>query len=382
MPAAPRLRHAGGFTLVELLAGMMIALIAFLIMMKLFADSETAKRNVSSGSDAQINGAVALFSLGRELRVAGYGLTADAALGCTLAVHNSERTPTDFTLDALQPVTIFPSGSAAQLSSGSVLPAGDSNSDIVVVVYGSANRAREAVAFNDISAATAHSFQAKNAAVLQLGDLAITAQSGKNCALLQVTALPGSNVVTFGTATFTNVYSAKTGTSAYNQATLPVNYASSGYSATLSNVGAELKILAYAIHNGNLTECNLLTTDCTSASTWSLVAANIVGLKALYGWDTGSSADGQVDAYSSGTPSSLSGKSAQCKTARIGAVQIGLVARNALMDKQNVTSSAPTWQGGTFALDHLSNWTRYRYKVFETIVPLKNIVWKGAISGC
>lgn len=393
-------RRMAGFSLVELLAGMMVALIAFVIMMKLFADSENAKRNVSSGSDAQINGAIALFSLGRELRFAGHGLTADAALGCTLAVHNAARSPSDFSIEQLSPVTIFPAGTSAELAAGTVLPAGDSNTDIIVVVYGDANLAREAIQFNDKTAdANYAGYVVKNRVGLQIGDLVIAAESGKNCALLQVTGLPGSNtvcneyvdgkssVVQFNTATFLSPYSTTgscttIGSSSYNQSTPPVSYSSSGYSATLSNLGAEPKIVAYAIRNGNLAYCDLLTTDCTGASNWSTAATHIVGLKARFGWDTTATADGLVDEYSDTTPDSLSAKTDQCRISRISAVQIGLVARNALMDKQDVTSTAPAWRGGSFTLSHISNWKRYRYKVFETVVPLKNMVWKGAISGC
>ena len=43
---------SGGFSLVEILAGMLIALIGILVMTKVFSDSESAKRSVSSGGDA------------------------------------------------------------------------------------------------------------------------------------------------------------------------------------------------------------------------------------------------------------------------------------------------------------------------------------------
>lgn len=389
-----------GFSLMELLIGMLIALIAFVVMMKLFADSENTKRNVSSGADAQMNGGIALFALGRELRFTGYGLTNDAVLGCNLIAHNSNRTPAHFTLDALRPITIFAGGIDAVLSSDITLPAGDSNSDMMVIAYGNADLARESITFNDKTSDTDYSgYLVKNRTGFQIGDLVIAAESGRKCALLQVSALPGSatvcndyvdgksNVIQFGTGSFENPYSASgsctsISSSPYNQATAPVTYATSGYSATLSNLGPAPHLLAYAIRSGNLTYCDILTTDCSDANQWDLLARNIVGLQAMYGWDTSSTADGLADEYSTDIPGGFTAKTNQCRASRISAVHIGLVARNSLMEKTTVTSSEPSWQGGSFTLSHLSDWQNYRYKVFETIIPLRNMVWKGSISGC
>jgi type IV pilus assembly protein PilW len=385
-----------GFSLVELLVAMLISLVVIVIMMKLFADSESAKRNVSSGGDAQSNGAIALYSVTRDLRLAGYGLTADDLLGCKLMTYNSTRTPTSLAIDRLAPVTVFPAGTVATVTSGTILPAGDSNTDIIMSVAGNSSTAGEAVGFNDqTSNATYGGYLVKNRVGFQIGDLAIAAESGKNCALLQVSALPGSStacnvtatgstsVVKLNTDSFLNPYAnCAAQTSAYNQSTAPVTYSASDYAATLSNVGPAPTIMAYAIRDSALTYCNLLTSDCSSVANWSKLAANIVGFKVLYGWDTSTTADGYVDEYSATVPSALSAKSNQCQISRVGAVRVGLVARNGLADKVVVTSAAPVWQGGSFVLSAFSDWQYYRYKVFETTIPLRNMIWKGAISGC
>ena len=400
MPLPQPHRRMTGFSLMELLVGMMIALIAFVFMMKLFADSENTQRNVSSGADAQINGGIALFALGRELRFTGYGLTSDAVLGCNLIAHNSNRTPANFTLDALRPIAIFSRGIAAVLSSDITLPAGDSNSDMIVIAYGNADLARESITFNDKTSDTDYSgYLVKNRTGFQIGDLVIAAESGRQCTLLQVSALPGSttvcndsvdgksNVIRFGTGSFENPYSSSgscttVSSSPYNLATPAVTYSTSGYSATLSNLGPEPHLLAYAIRSGNLTYCDIFASDCSDVSQWGLVASNIVGLQAMYGWDTSSTADGLADEYSANIPSGLTAKSSQCQASRISSIQIGLLARNTLMEKTVVTSNQPSWQGGHFTLSHLNDWQNYRYKVFETIIPLRNMVWKGSISGC
>jgi type IV pilus assembly protein PilW len=38
----------------------------------------------------------------------------------------------------------------------------------------------------------------------------------------------------------------------------------------------------------------------------------------------------------------------------------------------------PAWSGGTFDLSADPNWQCYRYRVFETTVPLRNWIWKSS----
>lgn len=397
MPIRAFLRkRQSGFSLTEMLVAMVITMIATVIMLNLFANAETAKRNVSSGGDAQSNGAIALFSLSRELRFAGFGMTDNNVFGCTLRTYNTGRSPASLAIDNLAPLTIFSSGTTATVSNGVTLPAGDAGTDIVLVVSGSANTAAEAVGFNDLTTSEAYGgYVVKNRISFQVGDLAIASEAGKDCVLMQVSALPGSSticnetvagnasVVQFSTNSFLNPYSnCVAAASRFNQETAPVSFSSSDYTAALSNMGNSPTIVAYAVRNHSLTYCDLLTTDCTNTGNWKKLAANIVGFKVLYGWDTTSTADGYVDSYSAGIPTDLAGKSDQCLTSRVVAVRVGLVARNAQAAKGIVTASAPTWQGGTFSLDAVTDWQHYRYKVFESVIPLRNMVWKGPISGC
>jgi type IV pilus assembly protein PilW len=87
-----------------------------------------------------------------------------------------------------------------------------------------------------------------------------------------------------------------------------------------------------------------------------------------------------------------------CNWARISALRLALVARSAQMEKVAITGVAggaptPVWDGsvagnptGSVAtpidLTGGANWQSYRYKTFQSVVPLRNISWLGAISGC
>ena len=83
---------------------------------------------------------------------------------------------------------------------------------------------------------------------------------------------------------------------------------------------------------------------------------------------------------------------------RIRAIRIAVVARNGLLENTNVsyqcsslTTANPTglctWDGSVTgsaapAIDLSAdpNWQRYRYRVYETVVPIRNIIWsRGAL---
>ena len=82
-PTPPR-RPARGVSLIELMIGMAIGLLAVLVMTQVTVVFEGRKRSTTSGSDAQVNGALALQTLQRDIQMAGYGMTSGGAAGCTL----------------------------------------------------------------------------------------------------------------------------------------------------------------------------------------------------------------------------------------------------------------------------------------------------------
>ncbi|HAL15173.1 MAG TPA: hypothetical protein DCP32_00020 [Anaerolineaceae bacterium] len=70
---------------------------------------------------------------------------------------------------------------------------------------------------------------------------------------------------------------------------------------------------------------------------------------------------------------------------RIYALRFALVARSGLLEKPdpatgvcNTTTTGPVWSGGVISLAADANWQCYRYKTFETVVPLRNAIWGGA----
>ena len=66
---------SAGFSLVELMVGVTIGLLATIVIFQVFAVSEGQKRTTTSGSDAEQNGAFAVHNLESLLRAAGNNIT-------------------------------------------------------------------------------------------------------------------------------------------------------------------------------------------------------------------------------------------------------------------------------------------------------------------
>lgn len=384
------IRRLRGFGLVEVLVGMVISLLAMLVIMQLYALWEGQKRTTTSGSDAQSNGVMGLYSIERDVRQAGYGFASLDVLNCNVRAYNANRTPTDFTLPAMAPVTINPVYSTP-------IPAPDANTDIIQVSYGNSNGLSAGVSFNQQSGASAN-YQVTNRSGFTVGDMVIAVEPGLDCSLAQVTDLPAAgscnsssggqtDVVIHNNGNFQNPYQGCANVPSYwnKPSGLGVTYTT----GKLYDLGSLPVTLIYAVRNARLTVCDYMANDCTDAtlvnntSVWVPIADNIVGLHAQYGRDTatpvGTSGVGVTyvaNVYDQNTPINA------CGWLRTPVIRIGLVARSPLFEKGAVTTTAPTWQGGTFDVSATANWQHYRYKTFETIVPLRNIIWIGAQSSC
>jgi Tfp pilus assembly protein PilW len=379
-------KTAGGFSLVELMVGMVLGLLGILVVMQVYTFSEGRKRTTTAGGDAQTNGAIALFSMQKEMAQAGYGMANVEILNCTVRAYNENRTPADFTLTSMSPVTLNPTG----------VPAGDANTVVLRVAYGSSEGLAEGIAFEQQSGSSAN-YKVNNRAGFTVGDMVIAVESGQDCTMAQVTELPASGSCGTGGSGQTDVVihnagqfkdpgkNCEQGPSHWNKpGGLGVTYTN----GKLYNMGRFPTTHLYAVRNGNLTMCDYMASDCTNAAkvtdtaVWVPIVNNIVGLQAQYGRDTSAPMDMVVDTYDQTTPTT------GCGFARAPAVRLAVVARSPQYEKDVVTAAAPTWQGGTLNVskkpDGTANpdWQHYRYKVFETVVPLRNIVWMGAQPSC
>lgn len=336
------------------MVGLVIGSLAAVVMLQTFSMSEERKRTTTGGGDAQSTGAITFYQLQRDIVQAGYGFGALEMFNCgitwTLASGANIPNPVP-----LAPVTI---NSAA-------IPAGDGNTDTLLVMYGNTNGQPQG---NSIEARTGVAYTVQMPSAFAVGDRVITGPCGANHIIDRVTATgPSSVTVATGVA-----------------------------GTTLYNLGPSPTILAYAIRGGNLTVCDFTRSDCSDAddvddpAVWTSIASNVVSLRARYARDLSLAMDGIPDApYDQMTPGSAMTPANACGWARISAINLALVARSSQYEKEEVTPNAPTWAGSTGSVGAVpinlsadGDWRHYRYKTFEGIIPIRNVVWMGAQTGC
>ncbi|MFN0315293.1 MAG: PilW family protein [Burkholderiales bacterium] len=370
-----------GFGLVEIMVGLIIGLIGMLVVMQVYSASEGQKRSTTSGSDALSSGLVALYTPLREARQAGYGLSALNALGCRVRAYNANRVPADFTFPAMAPVIINPVN----------IPAGDANSDVVMMTYGNSDGYLDGVKFTPKPAAL-DEFRVQNRSGFRIGNLVMVVEPGLDCTIAQVTNLPASGLCG-DVAGIANEVGHNDGTymdPASGCAAVPSTFNKPGglgviyTNGTLYDLGPSPTSVVYAVRNQTLTVCDFMAQDCTDPgktgdpAVWMPAASHIVSLQAQYGRDTTPITDGVVDLFNKTTPAvALAPPTLGCQWARISAAKLAVLARGTHYDKAVVTTTMPTWSGGIFDTTAVADWDHYRYQVYESVLPLRNVVWMG-----
>lgn len=371
-------RPTRGFTLVELMVALALGLVTTLIIAQVVINADGNRRTTISGSDAQVNGSVALYSISRDMQMAGYGLLSHAAaLGCPIRAKYGSNALISFTL---APVSI------ALDSTGNptirTLSAGRTGFSVPMSV--TANHGASASAF------TVASVLGVNEGDVMMA-LPATWSSTNGCAIFQVTSVSGSNPLT----TTSVPHAVGTGAS-WNQDSSAGVMPSAGYTASsafLMNLG-RIVMREYSVSNENL-----VMRELQADGTWGTpqtLASNVVSMRVLYGRDTSASRDGVVDVYDTNTPTTADG------WGRVLTIRVAVVTRSEQFEKEAVTSASPEWDVGTattvsgtadctgsterqcltLTLPGSSGsdttWQHYRYKVYDTVVPLRNVLWSAS----
>jgi len=381
----PSFRSARGFTLVELMVGLVLGMLTVIVITEVTSLAEGKKRTVSSGSEAQVNGALSLYTMQRDIQMAGYGAVGNLeALGC--AVKGSFKDP-----DA-------PAGTVALKFEPTLAPVvikdgvNGAPDEITVLQSRKANFSAPLLVTKN-HAKTGNSFTVKSAFGVAVGDLMIAVPADGKwdadnwCAVFSVTD-DGAATPTDTTLDWRRVPHVAGGTSKSKWNTSDV-FPAGGYleKSYLLNMGS-LSFNTYTVNTGTQ---NLEVTARTAeaASSTEALYPQIVNLQALYGKETVT--PGQVGAYDAVTPLT----SADWK--KVLAIRIAVVARSTQYERESVTKSAPLWDVGAnstltgatdcgtskcvpLKISHVPEWEHYRYKVYDTIVPLRNMLWNSAAT--
>lgn len=349
-------RRQLGFSLPEIMVGMVIGLLGIIIIMQVTSVFEGQKRTTTGGDDAQNGGAIALYSLQRDVSQAGYGISSTNIL----TISGVSRT-------FATPYANLQSFTAVMLNPAQLNAIRAPETDTFIVTYGSSNSTPEgSVIIN--STPTPYTIIGGAAAS------GVAATGGGH-------SFTDGDYVTIDDGTGNGGGAANTHylykVAGANAGSVPIVAASgavamptlqdtpAGPHPVMYNLGSTPTILAYAVINGSLSSCDYLSHDCSTSdpTIWLPLAGGIVSMRV------------------------------QCVGG--ASLRVALVARNSQPAGTAVTTAVPVWnpsgvsnpvatQPATFtawAPPPGVAWDHYRYKTFETLMPIRNAIWGGA-PGC
>lgn len=286
--------RGNGFSLVDTMVGMVIAMIGMVIIFQVFSVSEGVKRTTTSGSDAQQTGAISLVTIEHTLKDAGYGIF----------TSNPPGIPNDA---VTIPITIVFGGAGV--------------SDIITVV---SRRNWDYGPFYD----------------------------------------PANMVPPYLT----------TETISVDNLNVP---------AARNNAKGQLQLISSTTMAPSVLACGFCAGPIVAPAT-AVIADGIALMKAQYGTDISNDGIIQPGEWTTAQP---------VNPWLVLAVRLVIVARSAQPEKPdpatglcNATVVPPVWSGAVLTPLLLNNqadlvavgdaWQCYRYKTFETTVPMRNIMWR------
>jgi type IV pilus assembly protein PilW len=359
-------RYAHGFSLVELMVGILVSIICTLAIMTAFAVYEGHKRTTTSGNDAQQNGSYALYELERQVRTAGSGIVQGnnySVWGCPLSASTSSAQVLPATKALPAPFAAWPTTTLAMpvlVSAGATASAPDT----IAVISG--NPAYQVFKVAITSTPAVNSVVVGNGFGIQANDYLLGILPGGTCALAQASGITSNTNITLVTA--------NSPTTGLNTA---VNLFDLGPQPTLSLFGVDTT-------SNNLVSYDLLQRPVAAGAPSVIpLADGVIVMKTLYGvHTTGATNPDEVDAWvpPTGTWSlaTLTANTADAAAAvgEIMAVRVAVVVQSRLPERSSDYTGPATLT--LFPDQPAANQyviplqTQYRYKVYDTTIPVRN----------
>ena len=395
-------KYQRGFTLIEVLVGLGIGLIGIVVMFRMVALWDTHTRSATAGSDTQVSGTLAMFSLERDLKQSGMGFgNADAPyMGCLITAENAGVpivNPNTGIRPMFAPVRIVPGGAGPDQIEvlygdssfyGGNAPAPDPSLPAAVL--------RKDLMFKSATAATK---TLERRGMFRAGDLAVVAgnetanPASATCQLIEVTdtANPDNLTIGHGIVNYTSFYGPAAVAPRFNPAGGTGGTFTSG---RIYNLGPNPQWNIWRVRaDGTLTRSDVIHQGPPVD-----VAERVVNLKAEYGVDTNN--DRIPDAWISVLPVNFDWTT-------VLAVRTALLVRSRQYEPSvdpntnlpfavTPTARNPCWADCAgvhrFVMTNVdgtadnfndttpdaNNWRYYRYRVYERVVPIRNMYWGTA----
>jgi type IV pilus assembly protein PilW len=386
------MQHQHGMSLVELMVATVISLIGVLVIFQVFAVNEEVRRTTTSGSDEQTSGLMALMTVERDLRHAGFGINDFDLVGCNMKTYDKMRTPTIVPDYPLAPVEI--------VSNAGTTP------DVIRVIYGGVTQTTAAVQFGSDMDTPLDNFQLMYRFGFNPGDVVVVGQPKADCTLAEVTGTPGLVELQHDQSAYVVPSTGETREPRFNDpAGTPVLYKYLAQ-AKVMNLGPFPVRAEITVRNAEPDPAD--NNQLVWQNIWGQIASaepvaeQIVHLKAEYGMDDGKdngtvlrpvykADDNLVDNYTTVSPTIVNLEDWQ----RVRSVRIAIVSRSLMADKPPCSATPAfnpdvnddtypvRWARGPDApkgrpidVRTTADWQCYRYRVYETTVPLRNMLWR------
>ena len=374
-----RRRASLGVSLVELMVGVAIGLIGIVAIFQAVSVWTKHTQTTSSGGDAQVAGTLALFNIERDLKLAGHGFgrAASGIMGCNV------QTTAPGVVN-LRPVEIAASG-----------PVG--SPDTISVFYGDSSFFVEE---GDFVNSTATTKKLPRLGSYRKGDVAIVAgdvaASAPACMMVEVTddSDPNGWVSHTPAGAYVSFYTASAAVARFNSASSPAFGVGKIY-----NLGPTPRYDVWSIANNGV----LTRTDLLGLVPPLPIAEGVVNMKAEYGYDL--NGDGRIDNaewYAVDAPPLLP---VPTDWKRVLAIRVAFLVRSRQFERNGdpaasgvaaITPTAlnPRYFGvpgpaKPFFMTNVdstpdafgdndadpNNWRFYRYRIYERVIPLRNMLW-------
>ena len=370
---SPRLlpRREAGMSLVELMVAMLIGLIGVVIITHLYVTNDQYKRSTTGIGSAQINGAVALYTMERDLRMAGYGVAHSMALNCRC--DKPLCSPLQYYYDNKSSFPPAPAAAGA-LPPRAPVPVviidNPGGPDQITVLYSSANERMLPAALQPGGAMSApYDYKVDSKEGFRAGNL-VMVSDGATCVLRQISTIQDADSLLQHSGGFFNPAAG-------------VHPPMPGGSAVFDLGNPDQTVWrTYFVGANKLRSENVLGSLGGEAA--QVLVDDIVDLQAEYGWDGSAALEPSiVDNWSSAPPVDPADPT-KIRWERILAVRVGLLARSPNFEKPGTaggpceaTTAAPTWAGGALTVPGGVP-SCYKHRVFETVVPLRNMIWRSS----
>ena len=349
-----------GMSLVEVMVAMVIGLIGIIIITQAYITSDNFNKSTLGEGGAQVNGLLGLYAIERDARMAGYGINHSNALACGAVgwYYNGNHSPNIQVGSPLSNIVIAPV--YINTNADPTIP------DQLTIMFSS--DMERAVPTSVISFASAiPQLTVDGTTGFGSGDFVLVAKraTAGACSMVRISSAPTVTQMQFlpGASTLNNPAAWGSLTGGYTTNDL------------VYNLGTPI-VRTYYIAGSKLLVADALAQAAGAAA--SEIVDGVVDFRVQYGKDTNN--DTQVDTWDQTAPTTSAGWQ-QVQVIRMGLLaRIGNYERPTAGTDCDATTTQQSWIGGDFeAVDTTTSTSQdrcYRYRTFETVVPLRNMIWK------